>query len=253
VLVGTDTGYEGKFDFPRRLGRPARPYLLATVPRTGSSWFSHLLWETGCLGAPLEYLNFDPAGPYYFAAKSASLQQQLWRSLLGRRSSPNGVFGMKCFPMQLETLQQQNPQLLSEIMAMFVTNQATPRVVYLERADRTAHAISYARASLSGIWRREQEGEGGSSVAYSEEAVHRASDGLARQIAAWEQMFGELRIEPLRITYESILSDPSGSLAKVADFLEVELDEGSRIEVPEIGKQAQADAKAWAGRFADRT
>ena len=42
MLVGLDTGYEGKFDFPRRAGPPTLTYLIATVPRTGSSWFSHL-------------------------------------------------------------------------------------------------------------------------------------------------------------------------------------------------------------------
>ena len=63
MLLGVDTGYEGSFDFPRRTASPERTYLIATVPRTGSTWFSHLLWQTGCLGAPLEYLNFDPGGP----------------------------------------------------------------------------------------------------------------------------------------------------------------------------------------------
>ena len=56
-----DTGYEAKFDFPARDRAPERSYLLATVPRSGSTYLSHVLWRTGCLGAPLEYLNFEPA------------------------------------------------------------------------------------------------------------------------------------------------------------------------------------------------
>ena len=249
MLVGTDSGHEGKFDFPRRAERPAKTYLLATVPRTGSSWFSHLLWETGCLGAPLEYLNFEEAGPYFFAAKSASVQQQLWRSLLARRTSPNGVFGMKCFPTQLEAMQQQNPQLLSEVMSTFVTGVPEPKVIYLERTDRTAHAISYARATLSGIWRKEQEeGEGG-EVAYSEEAVRQATKGLDLLTAAWDQMFSDLQIEPLRISYEAILSDPESALDQVGRFLEVQLDPDARVQVPTIQKQDDKDAKVWATRL----
>ena len=54
MLQGLDTGYEGKFDFAPRREPPSRPYLLASVPRTGSTLLSHLLWRTGCLGAPLE-------------------------------------------------------------------------------------------------------------------------------------------------------------------------------------------------------
>lgn len=248
MLVGTDSGHEGKFDFPRRIGRPEKTYLLATVPRTGSSWFSHLLWETGCLGAPLEYLNFEQAGPYFFAARSASVQQQLWRSLLARRTSPNGVFGMKCFPTQLEAMQQQNPQLLSEIMSTFVTGVSEPKVIYLERDDRAAHAISYARATLSGIWRKEQEGDE-AGVAYSDEAVRQARKGLDLLAAAWEQMFSDLGIEPLRTSYEAIFSDPDRALNQIGRFLDVQLDPEARVQVPAIRKQDDKDAKAWATRL----
>jgi trehalose 2-sulfotransferase len=249
VLVGTDTGYEGKFDFPRRTQAPTLTYLLATVPRTGSSWFSHVLWQTGCLGAPLEYLNFENAGPYYFAAKSAPAQRQLWQSLVARRTSPNGVFALKCFPTQLEALKQGNPQLLSEIMAMFVTGVPNPRVIYLERTDDTAHAISYARATLSGVWRQEQEGEKGTEVAYSEAAIQQARDGLDLQISAWEQMFRDLRIEPLRLSYEAILADPEAAACLVAQFLGVRLDPAARIQVPLVRKQSGKDNQAWAERF----
>ena len=51
MLDISDTGYEGKFDFAWCGQRPDISYMLATVPRTGSTWFSHLLWQTGCLGA----------------------------------------------------------------------------------------------------------------------------------------------------------------------------------------------------------
>ena len=244
------TGYEGRFDFPRRTSPPTLTYLLATLPRTGSTWFSHLLWQTGCLGAPLEYLNFEQAGPYYFAAKSTAAQQQLWSSLLSRRTSPNGVFGLKCFPDQLESLQQGNPQLLTDIMSTFVTDVSTPRVIYLERDDRTAHAISYARATLSGVWRREQEGERGTEVTYSEIAIERARESLDRQAGAWEEFFRDLRIEPYRISYEAILADPEKSLLEVGKSLGVELDSEARIEVPAVGKQSDQDSKAWAQQFA---
>jgi LPS sulfotransferase NodH len=124
-----------------------------------------------------------------------------------------------------------------------------PSVIYLERTDRTAHAISYARASLSGVWRSEQERKEGIAAAYSETAIQRAHEGLDAQIAAWEQMFGDLRIEPFRISYEAILADPARSVLDVAKFLGVELDRDARIIVPAVRKQDDEDAKAWARRF----
>ena len=116
MLTGIETGYEGKYDFPQRAEGPERTYMLASLPRAGSTHFSHVLWKTGCLGAPLEYLNFEPGGPYGFAAQSPEMQQQLWRSVLRRRCSPNGVFGLKVFSMQMDQLRQANSTLLEDVL-----------------------------------------------------------------------------------------------------------------------------------------
>ena len=120
MLEGVVTGYEARFDFPVRADPPELSYMLATVPRTGSTFVSHLLWRTGCLGAPLENLNIAPGSPYADAHGDAAAQQRLWRRVLARRTSPNGVFGIKCFPMQLEALVRVNPPLLQSVMATLV-------------------------------------------------------------------------------------------------------------------------------------
>jgi LPS sulfotransferase NodH len=249
MLSGIDTGYEGKFDFPPRPGRPATPWLLATVPRTGSTWLSHLLWRTGCLGAPLEYLNFDAAGPYGFAAASPDLQRDLWRSVLSRRTAPNGVFGLKCFPMQLEALVAGNPPLLAEVMALLLPRGGgARRVVHLVRRDRAAHAASYARATLSGVWRKDQPGGEAADPAYSPAAMATAERWLDTQAAAWEAMFAALGIAPLRLVYEEALAAPEETAARVADFLGVTLDPAAAVAVPAIEKQGGGED--WAARYA---
>jgi len=252
MLVGIETGYEGKFDFPRRVEPPEQSYLIATVPRTGSTWFSHLLWQTGCLGAPLEYLNFDPSGPYYFAANSASAQSQLWESVLSRRTSANGVFGVKCFPGQLEALQQSNTDLLSSVMARLLGRRGESRIVFLQRRDAAAHAISYARATISGVWRKDQEDEV-AQVAYSELAVKRASDWLRGQEEGWKQMFSDLGIEPLELWYEDLIHDPGITILQVSEYLGVPLIPEHRIKVPVVERQSERDAKAWADRYSDNS
>jgi len=149
VLEGVETGYEEKFDFPSRPGLPERIYLLATVPRTGSTYVSHLLWRSGYLGAPLEYLNFLAEGPYGFAHGRAEKQTALWRSALHRRTSSNGVFGVKSFPLQLRELQRDNPSLLLEVFATLFPARGKRFIVRLKRRDSVAHAISFARALTS--------------------------------------------------------------------------------------------------------
>lgn len=248
-MITADTGYEGKFDFPRTSEPPRLTYMLATLPRTGSSWFSHLLWQTGCLGAPLEYLNYEPASPYFFANQSASWQLSLWQSVLTRRTSSNGVFGVKCFPVQLQQLQEWNPQLLSEVMATLVPRSRRPAIIYLDRRDDAAHEISYARAIISGVWRSEQESGRPTQVEYSDVAVDRARKLLDGQRQAWEEMFRDLSVHPLRLWYEDALVDPEAAVRAVADYLGVKLDPQAGIKVPEIRQQSQEDAAKWAKRY----
>jgi LPS sulfotransferase NodH len=249
MLTHIDTGYEGKFDFPPRPQGPDLTYLLASVPRAGSTYFSHMLWRTGCLGAPLEYLNFQPAGPYGFAASSPQLQFDLWRSVLRRRCSPNGVLGLKAFAPQLEELQRKNELLLSEVLATILPSGGTRRVVYVRRRDRIAQVVSYARAALSGVWRKEQENAATPTIEYSDEALEAAERGIAFQEAVWEQMFNELRIEPLTVWHEDALSDGPAVAQTVASYLGVRIDPAAAVAVPLIEKQSEGDAAVWAARY----
>ena len=249
MLEGIETGYEEKYDFPRRPGSPERVYLLATVPRTGSTYVSHVLWRSGCLGAPLEYLNFLAGSPYAFAHGQPNKQTALWRSLLHRRISPNGVFGVKAFSTQLRELQQANPSLLLEVFATVFPKGRRASVVRLKRRDRVAHAISYARAALSGVWRKEQEATASTTAEYSAQAVDHARALIDRQEADWDLLFKDVGVEPLTLWYEDVLEEPTRAVRTVAAFLEVDLDPTAAVAVPEIEKQSEDDSKQWAVRY----
>jgi LPS sulfotransferase NodH len=249
MLDNFETGYEGKFDFDPTVEMPKHPYLLASVPRAGSTFLSHLLWRTGCLGAPLEYLNFEPEGPYGFAANSPQLQLELWHSVLRRRCSPNGVFGLKAFAPQLEALQRGNQTLLSQVLATVLPRERDVRVIYLRRRDRIAQTVSYARASLSGVWRKEQERPEAPALEYSQSALEAAERGIAVQETAWADMFTDLRIEPLNLWHEDIISAPSAAAEQAADYIGVRIDPSAAIDVPAISKQSEGEAAEWAERF----
>lgn len=239
-----DTGYEGKFDFPGGGRAPETFYMLASIPRSGSSYVSHLLWETGCLGAPLEYLNFD--GPYAFARDSADLQLRLWRSVLRRRTSPNGVFGFKCFSMQLDALQKSNPALLAEALSVI----KRCRVIYLRRRDSVAQAISYARATQSGVWRKEQESDDAPTPDYSAAAIADAERSIDFQSDIWARMFGDLKIEPLSLWYEDVLAAPDDALRQVAAFIGATIDPAAVVPVPVVARQSESQGREWAARYA---
>ncbi|HSG33103.1 MAG TPA: Stf0 family sulfotransferase, partial [Sphingomonadaceae bacterium] len=246
MIEGIVTGYEAHFDFPPWEGPPRLPFLLASVPRSGSTYFSHLLWSTGCLGAPLEYCNFEPASPYGEAHDFPARQSEIWHSVLATRTSPNGVFGLKAFPMQMEALGQGNPRLVGEVMRLLLGKGSASKVVQLKRRDRNAHAISYARAILSGIWRQEQERDDRPEPEYSEVALRNATKLIEQQEAAWQAMHADLKLDPLVLWFEDVLEDPSGAVGRVASYLGVEIDPAAAIEVPEIRKQSQLGARKWA-------
>lgn len=249
MLEGIETGYEEKYDFPYRSAQPDRTYILASVPRSGSTFLSHLLWQSGCLGAPLEYFNFLPTGHYASVSGSPEKQVELWRSLLHRRTSPNGVFGVKCFPAMVQQLAQSNPALFQEITALLLGG-GDRRLVQLKRRDRLAHAISYARAKLSGIWRAEQETAQPAKVDYSQAAVEEALEVLGREESAWTSLCANMRIDPLILWYEDVIERPEEAVRKVADYMGVTLDPLMRVRVPEIRRQSQANAAEWAERHA---
>jgi trehalose 2-sulfotransferase len=249
MLHDIETGYEGKFDFPARSEPPATVYMLASIPRSGSSFLSHLLWQSGCLGAPLEYLNFDPAGPYFFAASSPDQQMGLWRSVLRRRTSPNGVFGFKCFPIQLQALEETNPALLKAVMSTVFSGR--PRILYLTRRNRVAQMVSYARARLSGIWRAEQEKGGREPVAYSEAVIETAGKWIDSQAAAWEEMFRDLGIEPLRLYHEDVVARPGDTVKAVGAWLGIAIDPAAAVPIPTVEKQDEAEAREWVARYSE--
>jgi LPS sulfotransferase NodH len=128
-----------------------------------------------------------------------------------------------------------------------------PKIVYLERRDRVAHAVSYARATLTGVWRKEQEGAEAPTADYSQAALDRAMAWIETQRGAWEDMFRDLRIEPLRLWYEDAVARPAEAAGKVAAYLGVAIDPSAAVKVPAVEKQSQAEARTWVAKYVATT
>src|SRR3954466_5530762 len=94
--------YSASHDFPRREEGPSNTFMLATIPRSGSTYFAIRLWQTGALGAPMEYLNFPILGRLLKRLRvdlpmDARSVLKYWKAVKALRTSPNGVFGYKMF------------------------------------------------------------------------------------------------------------------------------------------------------------
>jgi LPS sulfotransferase NodH len=123
-------------------------------------------------------------------------------------------------------------------------------IVYLRRRDLLAQTVSYARATMTGIWRKEQEDPDPASLDYSQEQLEAAERGILFQQDVWERMFNDLRIDPLALWHEDVLADPAGAALQVADSVGASLDPAATVQIPEISKQAPGDARTWIDRYA---
>jgi LPS sulfotransferase NodH len=237
-----ESGYEPGFDFPVHRGGQRIMFMIAAIPRTGSTYLSHILWRTGGLGAPLEYLNFDKKGHYGDLDGAPDRQVAHWKSVLRTRTSPNGVFGFKCFVMELKLIMDHNPRLHAMLQPS--------HMVYLTRRDRNAHAVSYARAFTSGVWCVEQAAQFGGHLEYSQEALERADRWIDAQSRIWEEIFEISGIEPLRLTYEDVVADPHSAVSQVARYLGTSLAGIPPLQVPPVLKQSDSESEAWIAQYA---
>src|SRR5438105_611979 len=117
-----------------------------------------------------------------------------------------------------------------------------PEITYL--------LASIPRAGLTGVWRKEQEAAAPEPVEYSQEALETVERGIAFQEATWEQMFNDLRIEPLPVWHEDVLADPAAAAQHVADYLRVAIEPGASVQIPQIRQQSEGDKQVWIDRYA---
>jgi LPS sulfotransferase NodH len=241
--------YDKEMDFPTRHLPPTRRYILATVPRSGSTLCSIRLWQSGQLGSPLEYLNFQMAagvfGRFGYALgddgrpKGVAQLSTYWKNLQQLRTSPNGVFGYKLFICNLTCLANRYSEFLSTI--------SPTHVVYLTRMDLLGQAISYYRAHTSKAW------FGGVRITqspdYDFKRIQSCLISICTQMAVWEQLFKRWEVTPLRIYYEQLCHHPRQVVVSIKDHMSVTHDPSAMLSLPLIIRQADHKTGEWRARF----
>lgn len=226
---------------------PSITYMLATLPRSGSTFCSIHLWRTGLLGAPMEYLNFRVMGKLfnrlgYQPTKQGYLSQnkvrKYWRDIQLLRTSPNGVFGYKMFTSNYLEIAKHHPRLLGMI--------SPNRVIYLTRKDEIGQAISFSRAARSKIW---FAGFSNSDhTEYDFDHISFFHKKISLQKRSWENIFALTNCRPIRIYYEDLLLDPETVIkdAKIQMGIET-LSEP--IFIPLIERQTDEKSHAWRKQY----
>ena len=224
------------FDFPSET-TPSRFYAIATTQRSGSSFMACKLWETGVMGAPQEYFNFNETMITLISRLGVDSLHNYVDKLLKIRTSSNGVFGMKIFPEHLQFI------LLGGIYPFF----PDMRYVFLTRKDIVAQAVSYAKAVQTGEWSSHTEAQ--AEAKYDYIIIGTCVNKIMQGNAFWNNFFRKNNINPIHITYEDIVTDHDTVTKKIMGALEIAPDESALLEIPSISKQTDNINLQWKEKF----
>jgi LPS sulfotransferase NodH len=198
---------------------PARS--LTCLPRSGSTYFCHLLQGLKTVAHPTEHLR-----PHilYLAAHGHELgfDPVRWTRLVARTDSSDGLFGSKVitdFAKELWPLLDGNQR--SELASL--AGQA--KVIHLERTDKIAQSVSQFIAEETRIWHVRQQGDD-SAYRDAKQAVHYDGERLrtihAGFTAAERDLRGWLEAHdgPVHhVTYEALLDDPERVVSEAVAFI----------------------------------
>lgn len=230
--------YSEAYDLPTRSTEPEKRYMVATMPRSGSTHFCIQLWRQGVFGAPLEYINLPRLEGLIDRLGGGDIQRY-WRAVQRVRATPNGVFGYKTFVPDFKRLMESHSELLPSV--------ASDHVIYLTRRDWLAQAISLTRAAQTNVWFADMSSP--IVAEYDFARIGRMAHILRDQKRSWEMMFQRTGTTPIRIFHEDVLADFAGVSAQIAEAMGVGLESDRRLDIPQLRRQSDATSAEWRSRF----
>jgi LPS sulfotransferase NodH len=230
--------YGASFDYPCGQSAPAKTYMVASIPRSGSTHFVSRLWAQGVFARPLEYLNENTNQAIRRRLGNCQLAEY-WAQVMNLRTSENGVFGYKMFIGNYEQILKSNHDFLSNISPDYV--------IYFTREDKLAQAVSYAKAIQTKKWFAHSKQH--SDPVYSFDAIRAQIESIAHQERAWEKIFVLTGTEPLRVGYSDLLAREGDIMEQIAKYLGIDHDGQPVIDMEPMGIQRDQLSDEWMERY----
>lgn len=134
--------FETDMDLPQDT-LPNQFVLIASTARSGSHYLGHMLIDQGEYGVPLEYFNHGNY-PYWLRRTKRSTPVAALKTILPKRTTPNGIFCFKAHWHQFENGKD-------EIDAITDRNRLS-KVIWIYRRSLIKQAVSLAIAEQTGAW-----------------------------------------------------------------------------------------------------
>lgn len=224
-----------EFDEP---GAPRIAYVVCSLPRSGSSLLCELLGGTGLAGAPAEFFHPDKMAALEGRWGVTELDDYV-RELLARKTSPNGVFGLKAHWGQYRPVFGE-----SDPRTVF----PDPRLVFITRRDRLRQAVSWVRALQTLKWATQDNPRPRPEV-FDSDHITQQLVRIDREEEVWESLFERWGIAPHRVVYEEFVAAQEQTVRDVLGLLEVDAPADLHLPEPALGRQADALSDEWVERY----
>lgn len=236
-----DRMFSEENDWPQVLVRWR--YIVLSTPRTGSSMLCSALAASGVAGRAIEYLN--PANiRLYRQLRGPTSVPDILRDFESRRTSPNGVFGIKVHASQYQAIYQQGGELAgagADFLRSF------DRHILIYRRDKVDQAISrILAAEPDGEWnvpngvrppqrRRFESRDAGK--------IMKLVAQLASEEEYWRREIAAHSLTVIEVAYEDLAANTKQVLERVFAFLGVELP-GGVIPMPTTKRRSNVANRA---------
>lgn len=217
-----------------------KSYIVASSYRSGSTYLCTSLWETGLLGAPWEYLNYYSEMNVMAARMGVATPEAFLQGLIDRRTTRNGVFGLKAHFQHFEAALKRYPKFLDVL--------APVRFIYIKRGDVLAQAVSMAKAFQTNAWTSLTD-DGQKQAKYDTNQIKHCLEEIEVQSSGWLNWFEEAGITPYTVLYEDLLADRDKVVREIVDFMGVGDDTPTPVSLPEMKKQGDSTNEQWISQF----
>lgn len=233
--------YEDQFseehDFPK-VDTATKTLIIASTGRCGSHMLGHALHQTKSFGFPLEYAN------------SANLAE--WKRRLGiedfqtvmneiqrRRTSPNGVFGIKIHYPHIKQFGGFDNLIKMCPNAYFIL---------LSRQDVLKQAVSLSIADQTGVWIAGQKPTNENPQYNYHEIDHWLKETILNN-SSWRYMLAANGCNYIEMNFDQVKSNLVQSLERIADFVGVDVTSKDIPQEQVTKKQSNDLNKEWTQRF----
>jgi LPS sulfotransferase NodH len=208
------------------------------MPRSGSSLLCELLAATEMAGAPTEFFDLNQMNEFRRIWGSTTLDEYL-DALLAKKTSPNGIFGIKAHYHQLA-------RVLKDVeLDAWLPNL---HLVYIRRKDHVRQAVSFALATQTEQWTSLHD-RPAERPTYDRDQIRALLERIEREEVAWERYFADSGAPLFRVIYEDLVEATEKTVIDVMRFFDI--GRPTRFELPSPTLERQADAlnDEWTARY----